>query len=335
MRIKLFSIFSLLIVGFFLFLAFGSGESGEKVIIDINDQQALEKYIQGKWAWEKYTSDVNHTWRYRFEIIGNKLKIWSCFNNTDDPFDMSGGYEELTFTLGRPTRDVDGYKARYLEFNLFDKTNFFGLTYEALSPIWLVSDDNWDKPVLRCASGIPSWSREEFQATGNKITHGKNYSSSEETNMESDYSSSNTYNDEDNQTMINTQEQNLEEENNTNSSNNENSYSKNPKFKIYDLGYIINYTDAESKCRNRNMRLPNYNELLEIANSPDLMRTFNPNDKSESYWSSTDYIEGESYRHKEQIGEGGSKIFKKNYNPFTEKTTMTDTRMLKNCLCIE
>lgn len=55
------NIFSLFIIGFFLLLAFGSGESGEKVKIDINDQQALEKYIQGKWSWEKHTGDINHT----------------------------------------------------------------------------------------------------------------------------------------------------------------------------------------------------------------------------------------------------------------------------------
>lgn len=130
---------------------------------------------------------------------------------------MSGGYEEFNFTLGSPTRDVDGYKARYLEFAVFDKTNFFGLTYEGLSPFWLVSDDNWDTPVLRCGSGIPSWSREEFQATGNKISHSESNSNTEETNTESDYSTSNTYNEEDNQTMANTEEQNSEEENNTNS----------------------------------------------------------------------------------------------------------------------
>jgi hypothetical protein len=182
------SIFSVFITGIFLLFAIGSGESDKKVKIDINDQQALEKYIQGKWSWEKHTGDINHTWRYRFEINGNKLKIWTSFNNTDDPFDMSGGYEELNFTLGSPTRDVDGYKARFLEFALFDKTNFFGLTYEGLSPFWLVSDDNWDTPVLRCGSGIPSWSREEFQTTGNKILHSESNSNTYETTTASDYS---------------------------------------------------------------------------------------------------------------------------------------------------
>ncbi len=167
-------ILSSTIILFFIMIAFGSSDSDdsdEKVKIDINNQAELEKYIQGKWSWEKHTGDVNHTWRYRFEINGSKMKIWSCFNNTDDPFDMSEGYEELTFSLGSPTRDVDGYQARFLEFPLFEESNFFGLTYEMLDPFWVVSDENWDTPVIRCGSGIPSWSRAEFTSTGNKINH--------------------------------------------------------------------------------------------------------------------------------------------------------------------
>lgn len=169
-----------LIVVAFLLLAYGSGDTSdeEKITIDINDKKALENYIQGKWSWEKHTGDVNNTWRYRFEIIGNKIRIWSCLNNTDDPFDMSAGYEELTFSLGEPTRDVDGYKTRYLDFPLFENNNFFGLTYQALSPFWLISDDKFDRPKLNCGSGIPSWSRDEFQSIGNKISHGEKISSS-------------------------------------------------------------------------------------------------------------------------------------------------------------
>lgn len=201
---KYFKTISITITVFiFLALAFGSGDSDEKIVINISDKQALEKYIQGKWSWEKHTGDVNMTWRYRFEIIGNTLRIWKCVNNTEDPFDMSEGYEELHFNLGEPTRDVDGYNARYLEFGLFDKTNFFGLTYENLAPFWLVSDDNWDTPVLRCASGIPSWSREEFQAFGNKISHNESNSNIVETYNESNYSNSSSDYSEETQTMEN------------------------------------------------------------------------------------------------------------------------------------
>jgi uncharacterized FlaG/YvyC family protein len=187
---------SILLVGAFLFIAFGSGsDSDEKIKIDINDTKALENYMQGKLSLEKHTGDINHTWRYRFEIKGNKLRIWRCWNNTDDPFDMSDGYEEFNFTLGSPTRDVDGYHARYLEFAVFDKTNNFGGVYNSLSPFWIVSDDHWDTPVLRCASGIPTWSKEEFQVTENRITH------NEYTTSESSYSTSNNYDDNSNETQ--------------------------------------------------------------------------------------------------------------------------------------
>ena len=69
-------------------------------------------------------------------------------------------------------------KQKINPLSVFDKSNFFGLTYENLAPFWLVSDENWDTPVLRCASGIPSWSREEFQSTGNKISHNESNSNS-------------------------------------------------------------------------------------------------------------------------------------------------------------
>ena len=172
------SILSSIVILMFIIIAFGSSDSddsSEKIKIDINNQAELEKYIQGKWYWEKHTGDINYTQRYRFEIKGNKLKIWSCFNNTDDPFDMSEGYEELTFSLGSPTRDVDGYHSRFFEFALFEESNFFGLTYENLSPFWVVSDENWETPVIKCGSGIPSWSREEFVSTGSKITRDESY----------------------------------------------------------------------------------------------------------------------------------------------------------------
>jgi hypothetical protein len=139
----------------------------DKVKIDIKDKVALEDYMQGKWSWERYTGDPNGTWRYRFEIIGDKLRIWSCMNNVKDPFEMGEGYDEFVFSLGDATRDVDGYNARYLEFGVFD--NEYSLTYFALEPFWLVSDENWDTPVLRCSTGMPSWSGAEFPTTGLKL----------------------------------------------------------------------------------------------------------------------------------------------------------------------
>jgi hypothetical protein len=190
MKKKYFKIISsIAIAGVFLVLAFGSGssDSDEKITIDINNSQALQNYMQGKWSWEKHTGDVNHTWRYRFEIKGNKLKIWKCLNNTDDPFNMSEGYEEYNFTLGSPKRDIDGFNSRPLEFAQFDETNYFGLTYNALSPFWLISDDRFDTPLLKCGSGIASWSKAEFQVTGTKINHDDSFSNSD--NLEATTSS--------------------------------------------------------------------------------------------------------------------------------------------------
>lgn len=172
---------SLVIAVVFLFLAFGSGssDSDEKVKIDINDTQALLNYMQGTWSWENHTGVVNETWRYRFEIKGSKLKVWKCLNNIEDPFDMSEGYEEYNFTLGSPRRDIDGFNSRNLEFALFDETNHLGLTYNALAPFWLICDDNWDTPNLRCASGIQPWSKAVFQVTGTKINHSDSFSETE------------------------------------------------------------------------------------------------------------------------------------------------------------
>lgn len=157
------------------------------------------------------------------------------------------------------------------------------------------------------------------------------------TNTNNDYSSSNDYGDENMQGSYDNQEQDSLEENKANSSNDENSNSliAKPRFRIYDLGYPINYLDAESECRNRKMRLPDYNEFLEICNTPELLKGLKTNDKSLSYWSSTDYIDGQPFVNKESVQGDDLKNYKKNFNPFTEKTIMTDTRLTKNCICIE
>ena len=144
---------SIIICGAFLFIAFGSGGSdAEKIIVDINDPKAIETYMQGKWHFEDYAVSPNETTKYRFEIVGNTLKIWSCIGNVKDPFNMNleGDPKIHEFTLGQPTRDVDGYHARYLEF---DEGNV-SLTYRALSPIWFLSDaEYWDEPQISSVGG--------------------------------------------------------------------------------------------------------------------------------------------------------------------------------------
>ena len=154
------------------------------------------------------------------------------------------------------------------------------------------------------------------------------------TNDESDYSSSNSYNDEyyPNEPMDDGYNG---EENNSFSTQNENLQSEEPKFQIYNFEYTNQYSDAESQCARKKMRLPRYEELVEIANSPELLKNLKPNDKSQSYWSSTEYIEGQTFSMKESISGDVPIIYRKNYNPFTEKTIMTDIRMSKNCICVE
>lgn len=157
------------------------------------------------------------------------------------------------------------------------------------------------------------------------------------TTTDNNYSSSNDYGDENPQTSYNNQEQDSLEENKANAPNDENSNSlaAKPRFRIYDLGHSINYIEAEAECRSRGMKMPDYNELLEISTSPELLKNLKTNDRSQSYWSSTDYIDGQPFMNKESIKGDDPKSYKKNYNPFTEKTIMTDTRLTKNCICIE
>lgn len=154
------------------------------------------------------------------------------------------------------------------------------------------------------------------------------------TNDESDYSSSDSYNDENypNEPMDDGYNG---EENYSFSTQNENMQSEEPKFKIYNFEYTIQYSDAESLCARKKMRLPRYEDLVEIANSSELLKNIKPNDKSLSYWSSTEYIEGQTFSMKESISGDVPKIYRKNYNPFTENTIMTDIKMYKNCICVE
>ena len=164
-------------------------DNQEIVKIDINKSQAVLSYIEGKWSWEKYVS-ANETWRYRFEIIGNKIKIWTCVNNVKDPFIMDE-YEEFNFELGEPTRDVDGYNCRYLVINEFNN-DLVSLGLRSISPIWVVIDDYWKTPVIRCGSGIPVWDKAEFQSAGTNISQRQDVSDyNSESNNYSNESSSN------------------------------------------------------------------------------------------------------------------------------------------------
>lgn len=119
--------------------------------IDINDVQQVKDVIQGKWSYEEHNGHINETTQYRFEIVGNQLKIWKTIGNMADSFDMGHEPTIHEFTLGEAVRDVDGQPCRYLNFDESDVS----LTYRAIAPIWVVSN-----PVkMKCYSGFPSWDK--------------------------------------------------------------------------------------------------------------------------------------------------------------------------------
>lgn len=138
----------------FLLMAWGSDSKSSEKKVKLEDSAAITDFFQGKWKWIKYASLPNENHKFRFEISGNQLKIWSCIGNTNDPFNMSiSGQPHIhQFTLGPVTRDVDGQPCRYLEF---DEGNV-SLAYRCVSPIWITAYD--DEPTIWCAGGT-SWNR--------------------------------------------------------------------------------------------------------------------------------------------------------------------------------
>ncbi len=178
---------AILFYSIIIVLNFSCGSSSdEKITIDINDTKALTEYLQGKWEHNEYSSNVNETRRYRFEINGNKLKMWSCISNLDDPFNMKEGYDEFNFELSSPDRDNDGYHSRYLIINEFNN-KLITLEFRALSPIWLVSDKHWDTPVIRSGAGLPTWDRANFETVGQLKHNDNSYSNATTVNTDNSY----------------------------------------------------------------------------------------------------------------------------------------------------
>jgi hypothetical protein len=155
----------------------------KKSFIDVNDQPALEKFLQGKWSWDRHSGSINETRRYRFEIVESKMRLWHDISNVKDAFDMKV-YEEYNYHLGEPVRDVDGYHCRYLIINEFSNQDI-SLDLRNVLPIWIVADSAWDNPVVRCSGGMPSWSRDNFTSNGTKRVFNhefRNTSNNENTN---------------------------------------------------------------------------------------------------------------------------------------------------------
>tara|TARA_R110002049_G_C9172462_1_gene562053 strand:+ start:5354 stop:5785 length:432 start_codon:yes stop_codon:yes gene_type:complete len=61
---------------FFIFLAYGSGDSEPEV--NLNNQQEVINYVQGRWQFTKYSGSFD----YRILIEGNKISIWSKLKNS-------------------------------------------------------------------------------------------------------------------------------------------------------------------------------------------------------------------------------------------------------------
>jgi hypothetical protein len=112
------------------------GDTKSTSVVDINDTNAITNYLQGKWSWERITTNPNETNKYRIEITGTTMKIWMDIGNSKDPFDMSEPPVSHQFTFSSPTRDVDGFRCRYLNF---DEGNV-SLVYRGVSPFWFISD---------------------------------------------------------------------------------------------------------------------------------------------------------------------------------------------------
>jgi hypothetical protein len=135
---------SILIVGAFILIAFGSGnEEKKEKYVDINNASATLQAIQGKHDYEIIKS---YNTKYRIEISGNKLKLWSTIT---DKFDMTESPDICEFSLGDVVKGIDGYDVRYLE-NKFDED--LSLSYRAIEPFW-VAEAPEGGISIRCSGG--------------------------------------------------------------------------------------------------------------------------------------------------------------------------------------
>ena len=112
----------------------------------------------------------------------------------------------------------------------------------------------------------------------------------------------------------------------------------NNRIKIFNVSNYLKYMDAENVCLEREMRLPTYEEMMLISKDVDLKNQLQVINSNEGFWSSTDFkITEDKYFTKEflnnQISEDKKK-YKKTFNPFNEKTIITDVEIDKRCFCI-
>lgn len=129
MRTKRLSIFSLIIAGFFLFLAFGSDDSSSSSSSgpDIEDESGIKQHIKGKWSTSFY--EMGTTWYYRFEITDSKLTYWTRFGEWEWKQEPK---ERHNYELSHVIRDTYGAKFRALSIENTDLglSRGGGVTYE-------------------------------------------------------------------------------------------------------------------------------------------------------------------------------------------------------------
>ena len=133
---------SLVVFGLAISLMSCGGSKAEA--LDINNEQAIINFMQGKWTFDNTAKAIE----YRIEIVGNSMKLYGkvAGDNWKAVPDA-----ERNFTLGTPTMDVDKYyHIRYLEFDEGNLT----LGFRSITPIWVVCDKAWGEPAMPYGGGF-------------------------------------------------------------------------------------------------------------------------------------------------------------------------------------
>ena len=120
------------IVSIFIALSFGSGEEKkedqkEQVVVDVENESVVKKFIQGKWSTSFYS--IGTTWYYRFDISQSEIKYWVRYGEWDWKTDPDN---TLPYSLTHVMRDTYGKKLRglYIENTTLDLRRGGGLTFE-------------------------------------------------------------------------------------------------------------------------------------------------------------------------------------------------------------
>jgi len=137
-----------LLLAFTILSIIACNNKTKKIMVDINNQKAVEDYLQGKWEFNNYwdgSKEGKHS-RYRIEIKGNHLNVWRCYSDPSNPFDMSEGITlSRDFTLGSPVSAEFGSTVRYL---YVEKSRELSLFYLLFGQLRIDCDSRFDAPSL-------------------------------------------------------------------------------------------------------------------------------------------------------------------------------------------